>query len=48
MLIGKSGENIKQMMDKYDVNIQVPGTSMKSNVVIVRGHKERVEECKAR
>ena len=25
MLIGKSGENIKSIMDEFDVNVQVPG-----------------------
>jgi len=48
MLIGKSGENIKSIMDEFDVNVQVPGTTLKSNTVIVRGHKDKVEECKSR
>ncbi|KAL5252053.1 hypothetical protein ACHWQZ_G015010 [Mnemiopsis leidyi] len=48
MLIGKSGENIKSVMDEFDVNVQVPGTTLKSNVVIVRGHKQKVEECKTK
>jgi len=47
-LIGKSGENIKSMMEEFDVNVQVPGTSIKSNIVVVRGHKDKVEDCKAR
>lgn len=48
MLIGKSGENIKSIMDEFDVNVQVPGTTLKSNIVIVRGHKDKVEECKSK
>ena len=48
MLIGRAGENIRQMMDEYDCNIQVPGTTMKSNTVIVRGHKDKAELCRAR
>ena len=33
MLIGRAGENIKQMMDQYDVNLQVPG-KYTGNIVI--------------
>ena len=32
-------------MDEFDCNVQVPGTSMKSNTVVVRGHKDKVALC---
>lgn len=44
-IIGKAGESIKKLMDEFDCNVQVPGTAMKSNTVVIRGHKDKVAEC---
>ena len=45
-IIGKSGQNIRKLMDKYQVNISVPHSEQKSNVIRITGLQNEVEEAK--
>jgi len=44
-IIGRGGENVRQLMNKHDVNIKVPSSDQQSSVVIVTGPKAHVESA---
>ena len=45
-IIGKSGSEIRKMMDTYDVNISVPPSSEESDIVKIVGAPNNVERAK--
>ena len=45
-VIGQKGAGVRQLMNDYDVNIKVPQSDMKSNIVIVTGPPPNVEEAR--
>lgn len=45
-LIGQRGESIKEIRDKYNqVQISLPDSGKKSDIVTLRGPKEDVDDC---
>merc|ERR1712241_596903 len=45
-IIGRGGENVRQLMNKHDVNIKVPSSDQQSSVIVVTGPKAYVESAK--
>jgi hypothetical protein len=45
-VIGQKGAGVRQLMNDFDVNIKVPQSEMKSNIVIVTGPPPNVEEAR--
>merc|ERR1719187_2545958 len=45
-IIGKNGTGVREMMNKYDVNIRVPPGDEQSNIIFVSGAPSSVEEAK--
>jgi len=44
-IIGRGGENVRQLMNKHDVNIKVPSSDQQSSVIVVTGPKAYVESA---
>jgi len=45
-LIGQKGESIKEIRDKFNqVQISLPDSDKKSDIVTLRGPKQDVEQC---
>merc|ERR1711981_53880 len=45
-IIGRGGENVRQLMNKHDVNIKVPSSDQQSSTIVVTGPKAKVETAK--
>ena len=45
-IIGRGGENVRQLMNKHDVNIKVPSSDQQSSTIVVTGPKAYVESAK--
>jgi predicted PilT family ATPase len=45
-IIGRGGENVRQLMNKHDVNIKVPSSDQQSSIIVVTGPKAYVESAK--
>ena len=46
-IIGKSGAGTRQIMEDYDVNINVPKMELQSNIITITGTDVNVERAKA-
>merc|ERR1712088_316886 len=44
-IIGRGGENVRQLMNKHDVNIKVPSSDQQSSTIVVTGPKAYVESA---
>jgi predicted PilT family ATPase len=44
-IIGRGGENVRQLMNKHDVNIKVPSSDQQSSIIVVTGPKAYVESA---
>jgi polyribonucleotide nucleotidyltransferase len=44
-IIGQKGENIREIRDKYNVDINFPKAVLRSDTVKITGDKKNVEEC---
>ena len=45
-IIGKSGAGTRQIMEDYDVNINVPKIELESNIITITGTSDNVEKAK--
>lgn len=45
-IIGQKGAGVRQLMNDHDVNIKVPQSELKSNVIIITGPPQNTEEAK--
>lgn len=45
-IIGQKGNGVREMMNKYDVNIRVPAAEAKSDIILVSGVPSNVEAAK--
>jgi len=45
-IIGQKGNGVREMMNKYDVNIRVPAADAKSDIILVSGVPSNVEAAK--
>ncbi|RWS27624.1 vigilin-like protein [Leptotrombidium deliense] len=45
-IIGQKGKDVREYMDKYDVQISVPPPSEESDIIKITGAKTRVEEAR--
>ena len=46
-IIGKSGAGTRQIMEDYDVNINVPKIELESSIITITGTNDNVEKAKA-
>uniref|UniRef100_A0A1W7R994 Vigilin n=1 Tax=Hadrurus spadix TaxID=141984 RepID=A0A1W7R994_9SCOR len=46
-IIGQKGKDVREMMNKYDVNIEIPRQTEQSDIIKIRGSPANVEEAKA-
>lgn len=46
-IIGKSGSGTRQIMDDYDVNINVPKIELESSIITITGTNDNVEKARA-
>ena len=45
-IIGKSGAGTRQIMEDYDVNINIPKIDLESNIITITGTKDNVEKAR--
>merc|ERR1712117_137706 len=45
-IIGRGGENVRQLMNKHGVNIKVPSSDQQSSIIVVTWAKAYVESAK--
>ena len=45
-IIGQKGAGVRQLMNDHDVNIKVPQSELKSNVIVITGPPNNTEEAR--